>query len=268
MGREGGTLVDGPSFPAANPGDGWGRAAGRVVRPLLDILLPHRCLACGVLVDAPGVLCPACWAEVAFIGPPCCEACGLPFEYDEGDGMLCGECTARPPPFRRARAAVLYGPASRRLILDFKHGDRTEAAPAFAGWMVRAAADLIATAEVIVPVPLHWTRLFARRFNQAALLAYAIGRQSGLPVAPDVLVRRRRTPSQGHLGRSARRRNVAGAFIVPPGRAARVVDRRVLLVDDVMTTGATLAACTRALLRAGAQSVDVATLARVVAPGL
>jgi len=261
------TLSDASSSPSPTRG-GWGRAAGRMIRPLLDVLLPHRCLACGVIVDAAGVLCPACWAGMTFAGPPCCEACGLPFAYDEGAGMLCGECAAHPPPFGRARAAFIYGPASRRLVLDFKHGDRTEAAPAFAGWMVRAGAELIAEAQVIVPVPLHWTRLFARRFNQAALLAHAIGRRTGLPVAPDVLVRRRRTPSQGHLGRSARRRNVAGAFVVSPRRAALVADRRVLLVDDVMTTGATLAACTRALLRAGAHSVDVVALARVVAPGL
>ncbi|MDX9862676.1 MAG: ComF family protein [Rhodospirillales bacterium] len=245
-----------------------GGAAGRWLAPLLDVLLPHRCLGCGAIVDAPGVLCAGCWDEITFAGPPCCEACGLPFAYDAGAGTLCGECAAHPPPFRRARAAMIYGPASRRLILGFKHGDRTEAAVAFARWMVRAGADLIAESDLIAPVPLHWTRLFARRFNQAALLAHAIGRETGLEVAPDVLVRRRRTPSQGHLGRRARRRNVAGAFAVPPGRAGRVAGRRVLLIDDVMTTGATLAACARALGRAGAATVDALTLARVGAQDL
>lgn len=259
--------MDGTSSGSRSAGDARvGGAAGRWLRPILDVLLPHRCLDCGTLVDAAGVLCAACWEEITFAGPPRCAACGLPFVYDAGPGILCGDCAAHPPPFRRARAAVIYGPASRRLILGFKHGDRTEAAPAFARWMVRAGAELLAEAEVIVPVPLHWSRLFARRFNQAALLAREIGRQSGLPVAPDALVRRRRTPSQGHLGRRSRRRNVAGAFAVPPRRAGHVAGRRVLLVDDVMTTGATVAACARALMRAGAASIDVLTLARVGAP--
>jgi len=256
----------GDRTPSELPARRDGRAdaeAGRWLRPILDALLPHCCLGCGALVDAAGVLCPRCWTDIAFAGPPCCAACGLPFAYDAGPGILCGDCASRPPPFGRARAAVIYGPASRRLILGFKHGDRTEAAPAFARWMARAGAELIAEAEVIVPVPLHWTRLFARRFNQAALLAHAIGRLCGLPVAPDALVRRRRTPSQGHLGRGARRRNVAGAFAVPSRRAGRVAGHRVLLVDDVMTTGATVASCARALTRAGAATVDVLTLARV-----
>jgi ComF family protein len=263
-----GQAVDGTPSEVRAGGEGRGGLADRWLRPLLDVLLPHRCLGCGTLVDAAGVLCSPCWQEITFAGSPCCEACGLPFDYDAGAGILCGACAAHPPPFRRARAAMIYGPASRRLILGFKHGDRTEAASAFARWMVRAGAELIAEADVIVPVPLHWTRLFARRFNQAALLAHAIGRETGLPVAPDVLVRRRRTPSQGHLGRQARRRNVAGAFMVPPRRAGRVAGRRVLLVDDVMTTGATLAACARGLIRAGAVSVDALTLARVGAPAL
>lgn len=243
------------------------RVAGRLFTPVLDVLLPHRCLACGVIVDTAGVLCPACWEGMELIGPPCCEACGLPFEYDAGKGALCGACMREPPPFGRARAALLYTDASRRLVLSFKHGDRIEAASAFARWMIRAGSDLIAEAEVAVPVPLHWTRLFARRYNQAALLAAAIGAETGLDVSPDTLVRRRRTPSQGTLGRAARRRNVAGAFAVPQTRAAQLKGRRVLLIDDVMTTGATAVTCARVLRRAGAASVDVLTLTRVPAPG-
>jgi ComF family protein len=243
------------------------RGIKHVAAPVIDVLLPHRCLGCGGIVEAAGVLCPACWDALELIGPPCCEACGLPFEYDAGPGALCGACTRQPPPFARARAPLLYTEASRKLILSFKHGDRTEAAAAFASWMIRAGAELIEDADAIVPVPLHWSRLFARRYNQAALLASAIGRRTGIEVLPDILVRHRRTPSQGHLSRKGRRRNVAGAFVVPPGRADRIAGQRVLLIDDVMTTGATAAVCARGLRRAGAVSVDVLTLARVPAPG-
>ncbi len=243
-------------------------ALSRLMTPVLDTLLPHSCLACGTIVDAAGVLCPTCWEGVELIGPPCCEACGLPFEYDTGPGAVCGACAEHPPPFGRARAPMLYSDASRRLVLSFKHGDRTYAAPAYAKWMVRAGANLIANADLLVPVPLHWTRLFARRYNQAALLSREIGKLCDLPLDVTALVRHRRTPSQGAMGRSARRRNVAGAFSVPANRAGNITGRRVLLVDDVMTTGANVSTCTKALVRAGAISVDVLTLARVPGPGL
>lgn len=254
-------------FDRGEPGRVF-KAVRRLVAPVIDTLLPHTCLACGAIVDAAGVLCPACWDGVELIGPPCCDACGLPFEYDAGDGVLCGACVRHRPPFGRARAPMLYSAASRRLVLSFKHGDRTDAAPAYANWMIRAGVDLIAAADILVPVPLHWTRLFARRYNQAALLAKEIGKKSGLRVDVSVLVRRRRTPSQGSMGRSARRRNVAGAFTVSPHQAVNIADCRIILIDDVMTTGATVSACARALKNAGASSVDVLTLARVPAPTL
>ena len=157
-----------------------------------------------------------------------------------------------------------YDDSSRGLILAFKHADRTHAAPAFGRWMARAGAGLLAEGSVVVPVPLHWTRLFRRRYNQAALLALALAREAGLRAAPDLLIRRRATPSQGRLGAVARRRNVAGAFAVRPGRRNLIDGRRVLLVDDVFTTGATADACARALKRAGADAVDVLVLGRVV----
>ncbi len=254
-------LINGTVAAAATPGQGR-----RLVGLALDALLPPQCLSCGALVDSPGVLCAACWDKVAFPGPPQCAACGWPFEFDSGAGALCAACVRRRPVYRRARAVMVYGDTSRRLILAFKYGDRTDAAPAFGRWLARAGKELIAEAEVIVPVPLHWTRLFSRLYNQAALLAHALGKQSGLPVACDLLVRRKPTPSQGRLSPSARRRNVRGAFAVRPSRRGRLEGRRVLLVDDVLTTGATAAACARTLLRAGAASVDVLTLARVVRP--
>lgn len=231
---------------------------------LLDVLLPPQCLGCRRLVDRPGQLCPDCWGRIRFIAPPFCACCGLPFAHDPGPGALCGGCAAHPPVFQRARAVFRYDAASRGLILAFKHGDRLDAAPPFARWLAAAGAALLAEADLILPVPLHRRRLFQRRYNQAALLAQALARQRGLPVATQVLLRRRNTPSQGHLRASQRRRNVAGAFAVAPGGAARLAGRRVLLVDDVFTTGATLEAAARALLAAGAREVDCLTLARVV----
>lgn len=242
------------------------KPAGRFGTLLLDALLPARCLACPEPVGAPGALCPACWSALAFIAPPYCAGCGTPFEFEDrsAQGILCGACIAHPPVYARARAALRYDDGSRSLILRFKHGDRTHSAPAFGRWLARAGEDLLSDADLIVPVPLHWTRLFARRYNQSALLAHALGRESGRPVLIDGMERRRRTPSQGRLGRAGRERNVRGAFAVPSGRRARIEGRRVLLVDDVLTTGATMEACARALLSAGAESVDALTLARVV----
>lgn len=233
-------------------------------RRLLDLVLPPHCLNCGVIVEDPGSLCLDCWNAVTFITRPHCEQCGLPFEFEVEPGAVCGACIRRPPLYGRARAVFAYDEHSRDLVLGFKHADRTEAAPAFGRWMARAGADVLGAAELIVPVPLHWTRLWRRRFNQSALLARALGREAGAAVVPDLLVRRRRTPSQAGLGPAGRARNVAGAFRVNPRHRARLAGKQVVLVDDVHTTGATVDACTRVLLRAGAGGVDVLTLARVV----
>lgn len=232
---------------------------------LVDAVLPPRCLKCGALVDAQGGVCPTCWQGLRFITPPGCACCGLPFEFDQGPGSLCGACAAAPPAFDRARAVFRYDENSRDLILAFKHADRTASAPAFAAWLARAGAELLAEADLIVPVPLHWSRLFTRRYNQAALLALGLGRQCGRKVVPDLLVRRRATPKQGRLGRLARQRNVAGAFAVHPRRLGDVAGHRILLIDDVLTTGATVTACAKTLRQAGASGVDVLALARVVA---
>lgn len=233
---------------------------------ILDALLPPQCLGCGVVVESLGTLCPECWGGLTFISEPLCAACGLPFEFEAGEGALCGACLGHPPAYRRARSVLVYDDASRPLILAFKHGDRTDAAPAYGRWMTRAAGSLLEGQDLVVPVPLHWTRLFIRRYNQAALLALAIGRESGLPVAPSLLTRKRRTPALGHLGPAARRRAIRGAFAVRPAEATRIRDQSILLVDDVFTTGATVSSCARALRRAGARAVDVLTLARVARP--
>lgn len=244
---------------------GWS-ALRQIGRLALDALLPPQCLNCGEMVDQPGTLCPACWERVDFIAPPLCACCGTPFELDPGPAALCGLCTVKPPPFARARAVFVYDEPGKGLVLRFKHADRTDMAPTFSRWMARAGAELLAEAELVVPVPLHWSRLLRRRYNQAALLANALADLSDTAAAaPRLLIRHRRTASQGTMGRDERRRNVRGAFAVRDPAAA--AGRRVLLVDDVLTTGATVGECARMLLQAGAAAVDVLTLARVVRPG-
>ncbi|MFA5120804.1 double zinc ribbon domain-containing protein [Zavarzinia sp.] len=234
---------------------------------LLDFLLPPVCLGCDAGVDAPGRLCAACWPRVAFISAPLCVCCGLPFELPVPAGTLCAACIAAPPRFDHARAAARYGGPIRDLLLRFKHGDRLDLAPALGRLLVQAGADCLDGADALVPVPLHWQRRLARRYNQAAELARQVGALSGTPVWPDVLLRRRPTPPQGRLGRLARLRNVAGAFEVAAAAKPRIAGRHLVLIDDVFTTGATADACCRALKAAGAARVDLLTVARVVHAG-
>ena len=188
----------------------------------------------------------------------------MPLDYRTGDETRCPVCIARPPKWDRARAALIYDDISRRPVLDLKRAGRRDGLETLCGWMRQAGGALIDEADVLVPVPLHYTRLVMRGFNQSGWLAQAIGAETGRRVAVDALVRTRRTPSQAGLAGRARRRNVSGAFKVRASRLAALKDKRVLLVDDVLTTGATLSACTRALKRAGARHVDVLVLARVV----
>lgn len=237
------------------------------------MLLPPQCLACRALVTEPGALCARCWGGLAFLAPPLCRRCGYPLEPGPGSPAggeaapaVCAACLTSPPRYDRARAVFEYGPESRGMILAFKHRDRTEAAPAFGRWLARAGRELLDEADLVAPVPLHYWRLLRRRYNQAAMLTQVAAALAGRPVVVDLLRRRRATPSQASLGAAARRRNVAGAFEVPPRHRDRVQDRRILLIDDVLTTGATVSACARALRQAGAAGVDVLTLARVVRP--
>lgn len=242
-------------------------AAGRLkqgVARVVDWVLPPQCLACGAICERHGGLCPDCWEEADFLGPPWCFCCGLPFELQMPEGALCGACLRDPPVFTRARAAMAYDDLSRRMILGLKYGDRADMAPAFAEWLGRAGHDLILDADWITPVPLHWMRLFRRRFNQAAELARLTAREHDRPYAPDMLLRRKRKQSQAGLSASQRRRNVQGVFTLNPRWKERVKGQRVLLIDDVFTTGATVTACTKVLKRSGAAAVDVLTLARVL----
>ncbi len=244
------------------------RPMKRNLHRLLDAVLPPRCLKCGQVVaaegGAQGALCPGCWQQLSFLGGPCCACCGQPFDFELGPDALCGACIEAPPAFDRARAVLRYDEASRDLILAFKHADRTSLAPTFGAWLNRIGQELLGDSDLIVPVPLHWSRLFGRRYNQAALLANALGALSGKPVLPDLLIRRRATKKQGHLGRLARQRNVAGAFALHPRRGALLEGKRILLVDDVITTGATVTNCAKVLRKNGAIAVNVLALARVI----
>ncbi|MBI3503730.1 MAG: ComF family protein [Proteobacteria bacterium] len=239
----------------------------RVAHAGLDAIVPHTCLRCETIVASPGGVCAACWRKLAWIDRPFCVRCGVPFGADlsqSGAEPVCAACLAHRSPLTTMRAALRYDDASRDLVLGFKHADRTHAAPHFGKWLARAGADALAGADLLVPVPLHWTRLVWRRFNQAALLANALARESGLPCVPDLLVRAKRTPIQGTLGRLQRQRNVRRAFAIRPRHLARAKGARIVLVDDVLTTGATLAECARTLRRAGAAEVRAVALARVV----
>jgi ComF family protein len=233
----------------------------------LGVVYPPTCIACAAATGEPHTLCARCWSEMRFIERPFCERLGTPFEVDLGIALLSPAAIADPPVFRRARAVARYDETARRLVHRLKYGDRVELARALGGMMARAGAELMLDADVIVPVPLHRSRLWWRRFNQAMALAGALSRTSGVPCDPFLLARVKRTRSQVGLTRTQRGDNLQGAFRVPADAKPHLAGKRVLPVDDVVTTGATANACSRALLRAGAESVDVLSFARVVTIG-
>src|ERR1700761_9697572 len=217
-------------------------------RMALDIALPTLCVACREPVDGDGV-CAECWAKLSFIAPPYCPRLGIPFIYDPGPGLLSMEAIASPPSYARARAAVRYDDIARTLVHALKYQDRTDLAPIMGRWMARAGRELLDGADALVPVPLHWRRGWSRRYNQSGALARVIERQSGVKLASEALRRVRPTQQQIGLSRSERASNVQGAFKVASDRNADIAGRRVVLVDDVLTSGATVDACARALLR-------------------
>lgn len=242
--------------------------AGRLLiatagRACADVIVPPVCLGCHTPVAAHDTLCPDCWRQIDFIRPPLCDRLGLPMPFDAGDRMISAAAAANPPDYDRARAVARYDGAMRNLVLALKFHDQHQARRLFGRWLADAGRDLLLDAEVIVPVPLSRLRLIWRRFNQSALLAQEVSRLSGLPFRPLALVRTRRTRPQPGLSRKERETNVRGAFEVRANRAAEIAGRGVLLIDDVVTTGATVGACARALKRAGARRVDVLTLALV-----
>lgn len=242
---------------------GLAAGAGRLAA---TVLFPPSCPGCQTLVTAPGALCAACWRRLRFLERPWCAVLGIPFATEMDEGSVSPDAIANPPTYGRARAAVAYSGVARNMVQALKYRDRADLAPWMAGWMLRAGAELLAEADVVVPVPLHRLRFLARRFNQSAELARAVAERAALPFEPDAVRRRRATRQQVGLGLKERQGNVRGAFAVPEPSDVLVRGRRVLVVDDVLTTGATVSAVARTLMRAGAASVDVLTFARVL-PG-
>jgi ComF family protein len=236
-----------------------------LLRAALDIALPRLCAVCREPVEGEG-LCASCWSKRSFITRPYCERLGIPFVYDPGPGILSMEAIADPPAYNRARAAVRFDEISRVLVHALKYGDRLDLAPMMGRWISRAGREVLAEADALVPVPLHWRRLWTRRFNQSAMLAAAVSAASGVPMVTDALKRVKATVQQVGLSRSERAANVQGAFRVPEQGKAAVVGRRLIVLDDVLTSGATVEGCARALLRAGASNVDVLVFARVADP--
>jgi ComF family protein len=229
----------------------------------LDIALPTLCVACREPVTGEGV-CAECWSKLSFIAKPYCPRLGIPFVYDPGPDLLSMEAIASPPAYARARAAVRYDEVAKTLVHALKYQDRTDLAPTMGRWMARAGSELLAEADAIIPVPLHWRRAWHRRYNQSGALAAVIARQSGVKLKSELLERSRATEQQVGLSRTQRASNVQGAFRVPAERQGELLGARIVLIDDVLTSGATVDACARALLRAKAAQVDVLVFARVV----
>lgn len=229
----------------------------------LSIVYPMQCILCASQVDQDGGLCGACWRETPFIGGLACDACGAPLPGYEKGRVHCDACLVTQRPWEAGRAAFLYENNGRRLVLALKHGDRTDLAKPAAAWLQNAGRDILTDDTLLVPVPIHWSRLLSRRFNQAAEISRALAKISGLQMCQDALLRTKRTETQNGMTVGQRQANMEGAIVANPKRYQMLEGKRICLIDDVMTSGATLAACTGAAFDAGADQVFVTVLARV-----
>ncbi len=232
--------------------------------PVVDLVFPPRCPLCGAALAMQSGLCADCWGQLKIPGEPCCTACQRPFPADQPAGQVCAPCLADPPRHDGIAAGTLYTAESRKLVLAFKHGHRIALAPMLARLMLARLPPEVGPGWSVVPVPLHRWRIWQRGYNQAALLAGEIARARGAKLLVDGLVRRKRTPSLGGLGKAARARALTGAIAINPAQASALQGARVVLVDDVLTSGATSQACVSALKRAGAEKVVIACFARVL----
>ncbi|MES0883539.1 ComF family protein [Roseibium sp. SCP14] len=230
-------------------------------RLTLDFLLPLRCVSCTSTVGTPDSLCPDCWQKMSFMEKPWCERLGTPFSYDVGEGAWSPQAIASPPIFDRLRSVAFYDGPARDLVVALKFFRRRELARPMGLWMCRTGSEILREDSLIVPVPLHWMRLLSRRFNQSADLARVIARECGGQFEPGLLKRRKKTRRQVGLSAKARQKNVRSAFCIDPERIGQIQGRHVVLIDDVITTGSTIAVCSKTLLSAGAASVDVLTFA-------
>jgi ComF family protein len=246
-----------------------------ILNSIVSVILPPRCALTGEIVDRPGMISATAWASLTFIAPPCCHSCGAPFDVDHDAVdiddiayMQCGACLAHPPAFDQARSAIVYDEGSRDLLLTFKHGDQTHLTATFTPWLQTILSQQQWNADMIIPVPLHWTRLFKRRYNQSALLAKSLSDMTNIPVMMSILKRKRATQSQGHLSAKEREDNVKGAFFIPDQYNDIIKDKKIILIDDVFTTGATINECAKTLKKQGASDVLVLTIARAVRDGM
>lgn len=240
----------------------WNLLKTQWVNGVLNFFFPPQCLKCFDPVEFPFSLCARCWHKIDFISAPLCQCCGRPFDFEKSGGMLCAQCFQSSPVFTTARSVFIYNDESKDLILRFKHGDALNFARFFSPLMAATAKNRGSLYDSVLAVPLHWRRLLTRQYNQAAVLARGVAQELNLPFYSNVLLRHRYTPFQGYKSRQDRKKNVRRAFCINPKLQNKIRGQRVLLIDDVLTSGATVSECALVLRKAGVQEVHVLTLAR------